>query len=175
MARVQIFHKIRGPHNQGSDPWMRRRNLLSMQDAQRRLQHTPDRQVLWCPMRREDTQGLPDHRATFYFGEEHRINPTARPCRQILPPPGGREPIRPYDEFTPAVSASAYCLADLLPCRGFRIWGNGVFQIKNQSISRQRFGFFQRPPIRPWHVQHATAWPTQLHQWESSLQSVMGR
>ena len=60
-----------------------------------------------------------------------------------------RERIRPYDEFTPAVSASAYCLADLLPCRGFRIWGDGVFQIKNQPISRQRFGFFQSPPVRP--------------------------
>src|SRR5262245_56462495 len=96
--------------------------------------------------------------SAFHFGEEDSISPTACHCCQVFQPPECCQPIDPHNAFTPTIFSGTHRLTDLLPCCGFRIWGNGILQIKNQSISRQRFGLFQSPPIRPRHIQHAPAW-----------------
>src|SRR5499427_2412795 len=130
-----------------------------MQDAKRCLQHTPERQVLRSSRCCEQSPCLAYLSSAFHFGEEDSVSLTARHRRQILLPPERGEPIHPDNEFTPAIPSGAHRFADLLPCRGFGIRGDGILQIKNQPISRQGFGFFKNPPIRPRHIEYTLATP----------------
>ncbi len=154
--RSQFLGEVVRAHDQHGDSRVSRQ-LAHVEDRRRRLDHRPDLDVRRGTGGIEAVRHLVDRRERVDLGDDDRRRIRGTRRSDVGGAPLGVEPIASDREFPVAVLTRLHCGHGLVTCVRFRIRRDGIFEIEDDRVGRNRLRLLQRTIVGGRHVQHGTA------------------
>ena len=122
---------------------------LGAEDRERRLDHGPDPRALG---RAEAAQAQADRDQRVgrrHLGDQDRVRAGRRGGGEVRLAPGRVEGVDADREFAAAIAAARHGGADLLPRRVLGLGRDGVLEVEDQRVGRERFAFSRARAFEP--------------------------
>ncbi len=151
-THAAFLDEVIGADDQAGEPVFRSgpADLGQVEDGERRLDHRPQCRTL------RQGRGPREVCQACNLGHQDGVCPRLPRHGEIVLDPGRLQPVDADDGAAAPETAGFHGRGNEVSGLGFLLRGNGVFEIEDERVGRQRPGFFQDARLVAGHVEHGT-------------------